>query len=83
MYNSPYAFSESHVTTHIELEGLEKFSIHGGNNKPQVIYGPFVNRRALQAYYDTYKTTTNKGIQYTGDFGRTASSPRIIQNFIS
>ncbi|GEM_PF-4930158 len=23
-YNSPYAFSENHVTTHIELEGLEK-----------------------------------------------------------
>ena len=24
VYNSPYAFSENHVTTHVELEGLEK-----------------------------------------------------------
>jgi hypothetical protein len=28
-YNSPYAFSENKVTTHIELEGLEAFYIHG------------------------------------------------------
>lgn len=28
LYNSIYAFSENHVTTHIELEGLEKFPIH-------------------------------------------------------
>ncbi|WP_422361270.1 hypothetical protein [Reichenbachiella sp.] len=28
-YNSPYAFSENKVTTHIELEGLEAFFIHG------------------------------------------------------
>lgn len=28
VYNSPYAFSENHVTSHIELEGLEKVSIH-------------------------------------------------------
>ncbi|MBS1543400.1 MAG: hypothetical protein JST14_07180 [Bacteroidetes bacterium] len=27
VYNSPYAFSENHVTSHIELEGLEKISI--------------------------------------------------------
>jgi hypothetical protein len=26
--NSPYAFSENHVTSHVELEGLEKVSIH-------------------------------------------------------
>ncbi len=24
VYNSPFAFSENHVTTHVELEGLEK-----------------------------------------------------------
>jgi len=28
IYNSPYAFSENHVTSHVELEGLEKVSIH-------------------------------------------------------
>ena len=27
VYNSPYSFSENHVTSHIELEGLEKVSI--------------------------------------------------------
>ncbi len=27
VYNSPYAFSENHVTVHVELEGLEKVSI--------------------------------------------------------
>jgi|GEM_PF-2390745 len=27
VYNSTYAFSENHVTSHVELEGLEKFSI--------------------------------------------------------
>jgi RHS repeat-associated protein len=28
VYNSPYAFSENHVTSHVELEGLEKVSIN-------------------------------------------------------
>jgi RHS repeat-associated protein len=27
-YNSPYAFSENHVTSHVELEGLEKSAIN-------------------------------------------------------
>ncbi|WP_420386234.1 RHS repeat domain-containing protein [Roseivirga sp.] len=27
LYNSPYAFSENHITSHVELEGLEKISI--------------------------------------------------------
>jgi hypothetical protein len=31
VYNSPYAFSENHVTSHIELEGLEKFPISEDN----------------------------------------------------
>jgi len=31
VYNSTYAFSENHVTTHIELEGLEKFPINEDN----------------------------------------------------
>jgi RHS repeat-associated protein len=31
VYNSPYAFSENHVTSHIELEGLEKFPINEDN----------------------------------------------------
>lgn len=31
VYNSPYAFSENHVTSHVELEGLEKFPINEDN----------------------------------------------------
>jgi RHS repeat-associated protein len=30
VYNSTYAFSENHVTAHVELEGLEKYPIHEG-----------------------------------------------------
>ena len=30
-YNSPYAFSENHVTSHVELKGLEKFPINEDN----------------------------------------------------
>jgi RHS repeat-associated protein len=35
-YNSPYAFSENKVTTHVELEGLEAFYIHGTNSGPNM-----------------------------------------------
>ncbi|MDB5199282.1 MAG: cell well associated RhsD protein [Chitinophagaceae bacterium] len=31
VYNSTYAFSENHVTTHVELEGREKFPINPEN----------------------------------------------------
>jgi RHS repeat-associated protein len=34
VYNSPYAFSENHVTSHVELEGLEKISIHSASFAP-------------------------------------------------
>ena len=33
-YNSPYAFSENHVTGHIELEGLEKIPINEDKSFP-------------------------------------------------
>lgn len=33
-YNSPYAFSENKVTSHVEIEGLEAFTIHGTNSDP-------------------------------------------------
>jgi RHS repeat-associated protein len=35
VYNSPYAFSENHVTTHIELEGLEKVYIFDTATRPK------------------------------------------------
>ncbi len=34
VHNSTYAFSENKVTAHVELEGLEAFSIHGTNSNP-------------------------------------------------
>ncbi len=36
VYNSPYAFSENHVTAHIELEGLEKVFFQEGLNNNSV-----------------------------------------------
>ena len=38
-YNSPYAFSENHVTSHVELEGLEKISIHSASFAPYKTFG--------------------------------------------
>jgi RHS repeat-associated protein len=35
-YNSPYSFSENKVTTHVELEGLEAFFIHGARSSSDV-----------------------------------------------
>lgn len=35
VYNSPYAFSENHVTVHVELEGLEKVYIFDQADAPQ------------------------------------------------
>ncbi|MDH5609353.1 MAG: hypothetical protein OEY56_07720 [Cyclobacteriaceae bacterium] len=35
-YNSPYAFSENKVTTHVELEGLEAYFIHGTASGPDM-----------------------------------------------
>ena len=40
VYNSTYAFSENHVTSHVELEGLEKASI---NDQKNITYGPLNN----------------------------------------
>lgn len=34
IYNSPYSFSENHVTVHIELEGLEKVYVFDQQNNP-------------------------------------------------
>ncbi len=34
VYNSPYAFSENHVTVHVELEGLEKVYVFDQAQRP-------------------------------------------------
>jgi RHS repeat-associated protein len=50
-YNSPYAFSENHVTTHIELEGLEKFPIHSAPPSSTVARG-WKNQKMLEVQRD-------------------------------
>jgi RHS repeat-associated protein len=42
-YNSTYAFSENKVTAHIELEGLESYSINNGENSFESAYNSFSN----------------------------------------
>ncbi len=56
VYNSPYAFSENHVTSHIELEGLEKLSIKNIDNSPGIIQGPWANVATALAYGTTNTT---------------------------
>ena len=51
VHNSSYAFSENKVTVHVELEGLEAWSIKGKDGSEQVIYGPFRNQEAAQDRY--------------------------------
>jgi len=67
-YNSPYAFSENHVTTHIELEGLEKFPINeddplSGDPNSSIARSP-KNQAMVQARRDM--ATTPPSIQQTG-----------------
>lgn len=50
VYNSPYAFSENHVTSHVELEGLEKLSIKNIDNSNGTIQGPWKDQATAQAY---------------------------------
>lgn len=59
VHNSTYAFSENHVTSHIELEGLEKLSIKNIDNSPGIIQGPWANVSTAMAYGTT--NTTSEG----------------------
>ena len=54
VYNSPYAFSENHVTTHIELEGLEKVYIFDQAENPD-------NKRVYTA--EAYVESNERGVQ--------------------
>lgn len=48
VYNSSYAFSENKVTVHVELEGLEAWTIKKQDGSDQVVYGPYRNQEAAQ-----------------------------------
>ncbi|NME72991.1 RHS repeat-associated core domain-containing protein [Flammeovirga aprica] len=46
-YNSTYAFSENKVTTHIELEGLEAYLIHGTASTVEEAFGEMTKSQVL------------------------------------
>jgi RHS repeat-associated protein len=72
VYNSTYAFSENHVTTHVELEGLEKFPINVSSNEESRKYQSkrLASTREEQSSAQNITTPTHnkshsKGIQST------------------
>jgi RHS repeat-associated protein len=79
VYNSPYAFSENHVTSHVELEGLEKVSIHSASFAPfNTFGGPFLgdgaNRKfstdpqaSSRIYGNVNLNLSGSGITQTGE----------------
>ena len=69
VYNSTYAFSENHLTGHIELEGLEKISINDVLNRPllaiEYLLQPEVYVNAARTFNDL--VGTNNAIElFTG-----------------
>ncbi len=57
-YNSPYAFSENKVVAHIELEGLESWSIKSEDGSTGTVKGPFANQAAAEKYADDKVTVS-------------------------
>lgn len=81
VYNSPYAFSENHVTSHVELEGLEKMkfmaAMFDGNNQAYWFgegrVPPKVNSRFTDDISPSTKLEFTVDIS-TGEFTNTSSS---------
>jgi Leucine-rich repeat (LRR) protein len=49
LYNSPYAFSENKITSHIELEGLEAWDVNGEWNEENIAkYEEYATKKAEQ-----------------------------------
>lgn len=63
VYNSPYAFSENHVTSHVELEGLEKISIHSASFAP---FDKFGGNYKGDGAYRTFGTNSNSSSRIRG-----------------
>lgn len=53
VYNSPYAFSENHVTSHVELEGLEKWCINFIDGSAGETQGPWKDKGTAQQMIDS------------------------------
>jgi RHS repeat-associated protein len=72
-YNSPYAFSENHVTTHVELEGLEKVDFMAALVTPHEEVGHKVDNGG--GVYVTKTKEINKDFGEVGQFsGQTLTS---------
>ncbi|MEP1790270.1 hypothetical protein [Reichenbachiella sp.] len=54
-YNSPYAFSENKVTSHIELEGLEAFDIKYGSAERRFLKGKINESQLMNTYRGSAK----------------------------
>lgn len=54
-YNSTYAFSENKVIAHVELEGLEAWTVNAPDGTAETFSGPWANQAAaLQAYNESF-----------------------------
>jgi RHS repeat-associated protein len=78
VYNSTYAFSENHVTSHIELEGLEKFDINtdGDRQKEAYLQGKHLRTTRKETYTRPYSaafTSADKNSSSDNLFGATVS----------
>ena len=67
VYNTPYAFSENHVTSHVELEGLEKinFMVAIFNPNDQIHSGGQIHN---QNFTDVNKVDNKQMLTFTADF---------------
>jgi RHS repeat-associated protein len=52
LHNSPYAFSENKVTSHVELEGLEAWDIKFTDGSSTKVHGPFASQSTAESFVD-------------------------------
>lgn len=50
-WNSPYAFSENKVIDHVELEGLEAWSVKDPEGSSSIVIGPYATSGDAQKHY--------------------------------
>ena len=75
--NSPYAFAENHITSHIELEGLEKMNFMVGLFEPYKGENPYrspdhINEKSTvinKDFDEVQPISTSQNVTFTADFG--------------
>jgi RHS repeat-associated protein len=73
VYNSPYAFSENHVTSHVELEGLEKIEFN------LVIFEPNRGKNEYRSPSQVGATKRISNTNFTDVHAGTASSKQELR----